>query len=220
MDVFLNGRNHWIALLGGALNYTREQLDAAYEIGTLIACKGKGLVTGATSGIPYAAAIGAKKAGGFVIGISPAVNPQEHISKFQKPLDFMDFIVYTGGGIEGRSHYILRSTGAAIFIGGEMGTLSEFAAAWLRGNSIIGILSGYGGITDQLLQLAKHSNTNYNNLLVTAPTPSALVSQIFRQIHEKEEIPYNKNYVRGSHIEQLICLNEEEENENGNGYAN
>jgi len=132
----------------------------------------------------------------------------------------MDFIVYTGGGIEGRSHHILRSTGAAIFIGGEMGTLSEFAAAWLRGNNIIGILSGYGGITDQLLQLAKHSNTNYKNQLITASTPSALVSQIFGQIPEKEEIPHNKNYVRGSLIDQLICLNEEEENENGYGYAN
>ena len=36
-DVFIKGRNHWIAVLGGALNYTREQLDAAYKIGTLVA---------------------------------------------------------------------------------------------------------------------------------------------------------------------------------------
>ena len=48
-----------IAVLGGAGSYTDAQVIAGFQIGREIARNGMNLVTGATTGIPYAAAIGA-----------------------------------------------------------------------------------------------------------------------------------------------------------------
>ncbi len=58
----------WIAVLGGSVEYSEEQVLAAYDVGAAIAAHGMGIVTGATTGIPYAAIIGAKVAGGVVVG--------------------------------------------------------------------------------------------------------------------------------------------------------
>ena len=49
-------------------------VEKAEIIGRLVAENNMILVTGATTGIPYWAAKGAKEAGGIVIGISPAAS--------------------------------------------------------------------------------------------------------------------------------------------------
>ena len=56
-----------------------DALDKAKELGRQVVLHNGVLVTGATTGIPYWAAIGAKEAGGIVIGISPATSELEHV---------------------------------------------------------------------------------------------------------------------------------------------
>jgi uncharacterized protein (TIGR00725 family) len=136
-----------IAVLGGAATYTDAQIEAAYRIGSGVAARGHALLTGATSGIPYAAALGAHDAGGMVIGISPASCAEEHIEKFRKPLRQADVIIYTGMGPEGRSPLLTKSASAAIFVGGEVGTLGEFCSAWMCGPNVLGVLEA-GGISN------------------------------------------------------------------------
>jgi uncharacterized protein (TIGR00725 family) len=170
-------RDQWIALLGAAKRYEDFQLELGYRLGAAVAKAGKGLITGATTGIPLAAAIGAKDHGGRVLGISPAENPREHVGHFGKPLEFHDTILYTGLGNDGRSPMIVRSAAVALFAGGEAGTLQEFAAAWLNGVPVIGILEGSGGISDKLLPLAESFQTSFGSTLVADSSPDTLVTR-------------------------------------------
>jgi uncharacterized protein (TIGR00725 family) len=168
----------WIAVLGGASRYTAEQLRAAYTCGAEIGRRGKHLITGATNGIPYAASLGAKDKGALVIGISPALNAEEHVERYGRPLSAMDFVVYSGLGVDGRAPLILRSAAAAIFIGGEMGTLAEFAAAWICGCPDIGILESSGGITAQLRTIAASTQTTWGSSLVHDDDAATLARKV------------------------------------------
>jgi uncharacterized protein (TIGR00725 family) len=170
----------WVAILGGATCYTREQLSAAYVCGRELAGRQRHVITGATSGIPCAAALGAKDNGGFVVGISPARNAAEHIENYRKPLTAMDLVIYSGLSLDGRAPLILRSAGAAIFIGGEMGTLAEFAAGWLCGCPILGLLERMGGITADLRRIS-NSMRSWGSSLVASGDPLELVDEICRR---------------------------------------
>lgn len=175
-------RSNWIAVLGAAKRYEAFQLELGYRLGAAIARTGKGLVTGATTGIPLAAAIGAKDHGGQVLGISPAENPEEHTRHFAKPIAFHDTILYTGLGNDGRSPMLVRSAAIAIFAGGEAGTLQEFAAAWLNGTPVIGVLEGSGGIADQLVTLSHSFRTNFGSRVIGGTTPEDLVAACLEEL--------------------------------------
>src|SRR3972149_8332787 len=88
--------------------------EKAELLGREIARRGYVLVTGATTGIPYWAAKGAKMEGGTVIGFSPASSKLEHVKKYKLPLDYHDVIVYTGFEYGG---------GNLIFLGSSAGRL-------------------------------------------------------------------------------------------------
>ncbi len=164
-----------IAVLGAAKRFTEAQLHLGYRVGVAVAQTGKAMLTGATTGIPYAAAVGACDHGGFVLGISPASDPREHCERYAKPADFHHSIIYTGLGNHGRSPLIVHSAGIALFIGGEAGTLQEFTAAWLNGTPILGVLLGSGGISDELPRLAASFSTSFGSRIVTASDPEDLV---------------------------------------------
>lgn len=115
------------------------------------------MVTGDTTGIPYAAAKGAKKAKGFTVGVSPASSYREHVKKYHLPFRYTDFSIYTGFGYAGRNLLFVRSTDAVVFICGRIGTLNEFTIAF-EDKKPIGILTDTGGVSneiDHLLTISK-----------------------------------------------------------------
>ena len=124
-------------------------LELTKELGREVIRQGAVLVTGATTGAPYWAAIGAKDVGGFVIGISPAASEVEHVKKYRLPVDYHDMIVYTGFGYAGRNLLLTRSADAVIVSCGRMGTLNEFTIAFEDAKPI-GVLIGTGGTADQI----------------------------------------------------------------------
>ena len=73
-----------------------DALEKAKQLGKEIIAHNAVLVTGATTGFPLWAAIGAKEADGFSIGLSPAFSEREHVEGDHLPLDYMDIIIYTG----------------------------------------------------------------------------------------------------------------------------
>ena len=172
----------WIAVLGGATVYDERQVEAAYVIGERLAIRGFGLVTGATTGLPFAAALGAKAGGGLVVGVSPAASWEEHVRDGGRPLDAHDFIVFTGLGAEGRAPLILRSVAAAVFIGGEMGTLNEFAVGWMLGIPLLGVLSGYGGIAEEFEALARRVRSSWGSEVVVEGDPATLAETLARRV--------------------------------------
>jgi uncharacterized protein (TIGR00725 family) len=112
------------------------------------------LLTGATTGIVYLVGKTAHDAGALHVGISPAVNQQEHVEKYSLPIDACDLIVYTGFGLKGRNVVLVRSCEIVLFIAGAMGSLNEFTIAHDEGK-IIGCLTSTGGVADEADYLLK-----------------------------------------------------------------
>src|SRR3989338_6691999 len=103
----------------------KDSLELAKETGREIVRQGGVLVTGATTGLPYWAAIGAKEEGGISIGLSPASTEREHVEHYKLPVDYMDMIVYTGFGYPGRNLMLTRASDAVIIGCGRVGTLDR-----------------------------------------------------------------------------------------------
>jgi hypothetical protein len=76
---------------GGKLDDKTRQV--ARDLGGAIATRGYVLVTGACSGMPHEAVKGAREQGGIAIGISPALNLEEHMQKYRSPTRGYDAIV-------------------------------------------------------------------------------------------------------------------------------
>jgi len=155
-----------------------DALDKAKALGHEIATIGAILVNGATTGFPYWAAIGAKEAGGFTIGISPASSEREHAESYNLPLDYMDMIVYTGYGYSGRNLLLTRTADAVIIGCGRMGTLNEFTVAFEDGKPI-GVLTGTGGTTDMLKDIiATSGRAKDNPNIIFESDPKTLIDKL------------------------------------------
>lgn len=161
-------------------------LEMARELGRQVAEHNMVLVNGATTGIPYMAALGAKQAGGITVGISPAASKREHIRKYQLPTDHLDLIIYTGFDYSGRNLLLVRATDAIVFVCGRIGTLNEFTIAF-EDRKPIGILTGTGGISQEIrhiLAVAKRGRGK----IVYDHDPKRLIEKVIKLIEREEEI--------------------------------
>ena len=137
-----------------ALTHSEEQRVGAVaeELGRSLARHQCILVTGATTGLPARVANAFRGAGGFAVGISPAENRSEHLTRYGLPEDGADVIIYTGFGYKGRNVVNVRSADIVILVGGATGTLNEFTIAYDEAK-IIGVLEGTGGIADHMREI-------------------------------------------------------------------
>jgi len=158
-------------------------LDTTKELGREIVRQGGALVTGATTGMPYWAAIGAKEEKGIVIGLSPAVSEKAHIKTYRLPTDFHDLIIYTGFNYSGRNLLLTRSSDAVIIVCGRMGTLNEFTIAF-EDNKPIGVLTGTGGTADRIEEIVKNANRGPGKIIYES-NPKKLVSELIKLIRKE-----------------------------------
>ena len=105
----------------GASQATPSQLDAAREVGRLLAKRGAIVINGGFGGVSGAASEGASLEGGTVVGILPdtdrsSVNPHLTVA------------IATGLG-QSRNAVIVAAADSVIAIGAGWGTLSEIAFA-------------------------------------------------------------------------------------------
>jgi uncharacterized protein (TIGR00725 family) len=161
---------------------TSHQL--ASDLGVAIAKKGHILTTGATVGLPYYAACGAKSAGGMSIGFSPAVSLREHARKYRLPRDCFDFINFTGLNYVGRDLYLVQSSDAVITVGGRFGSLHEFTSA-LEAHKPCGVLIGSGGTADEIPKLMEILEPPDGDLVVYDNDPERLVQKIITILDKK-----------------------------------
>ncbi len=159
----------------------------AREVGRQIAKHKGALFTGACWGMPYEAAIGTKEAGGFSVGVSPAISEKDHYEQFKMPSDKFDLIFYTGYGFSARNVWLMRMTDAVIFICGRMGTLNEFTICF-EDDRLIGVLEGTGGSTDMIKEIIKRVNKGPGRIVYESD-PKALVEKLCREVdREKREM--------------------------------
>lgn len=157
-----------------------DALDKAKELGRQIASRQAILITGATTGFPYWTAIGAKEAGGFVIGISPASSERSHVEDYKLPLDYHDMIIYTGFQYSGRNLLLTRAADAVIVGCGRMGTLNEFTIAF-EDNKPIGILTGVGGSTVWIDEIIRDAHRGPGKVVYDSD-PKRLVERVLELI--------------------------------------
>lgn len=163
-----------------------DALNLAKEVGREIAKHKAVLVTGATTGIPFWAAIGAKEEGGFSIGVSPAGSEKEHIEKYKLPVDYMDMIMYTGFGYSGRNLLLTRSADAVIFGCARIGTLNEFTIAF-EDQKPMGVLEGSWG-TDELMREIIEKGHRGPGKIVYDSDPKALVEKVIELVRKEKII--------------------------------
>lgn len=157
-----------------------EMMKKIYRIGYSIAKRGIVVVTGATTGAPYWAARGAKEAGGFVLGISPALTIEEHTKTYKLPTDYHDIIIFTGLGYAGRNLFVIRGADAIITVTGRTGTLNEFTDAF-EDEKPQGVLSNSGGTTDLIPEILKRAKRGTGKI-VFDEDPDALVEKVIAML--------------------------------------
>lgn len=163
---------------------TGKKLSA--EAARQIVRRGHLVTTGATRGLPYFAALAAKKEGGrdiSSIGFSPAASRLAHVKKYQLPIDGFDTILYTGFEYTGRNLLLVRSSDAVVMVGGRIGTLNELTIA-IEERKPIGVLLGSGGMTEEVervLKAAKRARTG----IIFDHDPVKLVDDLIALIEGK-----------------------------------
>jgi len=173
--------------VSGAAETSHCGLDAyekAKEIGREIARHGCIITTGATTGFPMYAAMGAKDERGFSIGFSPASTEREHLEVYKLPTDYMDVIVYTGFGYSGRDLLLIRSSDAVVIGCGRIGTLNEFSVAF-EDHRPIGILEGSWD-TAELLHKFIESAHRPNDKIIYDSDPKALVERLIELVQKEK----------------------------------
>jgi len=157
------------------------------------------LVTGATIGVPYWAAVGCKEAGGFSIGISPASSEIEHVKRYRLPIDQFDIIIYTGFGYSGRNLLLTRASDAVITVCGRIGTLNEFTIAF-EDHKPIGVLTETGGAADEIKEIVEACNRP-NPKIVYDSDPKILIDKLVKLIEaEKKEAKPDTPYDYQEHL--------------------
>lgn len=164
----------------------RGALETAAEIGKEIVRQNGVLLTGATIGIPYWAARGAKEEGGISIGISPAATEKAHIKTYRLPTDYFDFIIYTGFDYSGRNLLLTRSADAIIVICGRMGTLNEFTIAFEDAKPI-GVLEGTGGTADMIREIVARSHRGPGRIVYDS-NPKRLLEKLLKLVKKEKNV--------------------------------
>ncbi len=162
--------------------------EKAEELGKEVISQGAVLINGATTGFPCWAAKGAKKAGGIVVGVSPASSEKEHLEKYQLPIDYQDLIIYTGFGYSGRNLLLTRASDAVIVGCGRLGTLNEFTIAF-EDNKPIGVLEGPWETDNLIKEIIAKSNRGPGKIVYSSD-PKELVAKIIELI-KKEKVENN-----------------------------
>lgn len=152
-------------------------MESAKELGREIVRQGAILVTGATTGFPLWAAMGAKEAGGISIGLSPASTEKEHVEVYGLPLDYLDIIVYTGFGYSGRNLLLTRASDAVVVGCGRIGTVNEFTIAF-EDHKPLGVLRGAWDMDEVLEDMLEKSHRRDEGTVVFEETPKELISKV------------------------------------------
>jgi uncharacterized protein (TIGR00725 family) len=192
MDKKLNCEPSYPCMTVGVMGSAGGNIEAETQgplrlLGAEIAKRGYVLITGACPGMPHEVVIGAKEHGGIVIGISPALNIEEHVKKYCSPTRGYDAIIYTGSGLMGREIENIRSCDVVIFAGGRSGTLGEFAIAYDEGK-VIGVLEGTGGITQHLKKIISMINKETEAIVCYDTDPELLLNQL-EHIYQRRILP-------------------------------
>jgi len=176
-------RKMQIGVMGSAadLAYADNIAALAEQIGEEIARRGGVLFYGAErdyDSLSTAASRGAKRAGGFVVGVTYGKSKE-----IRQPS--ADVIIFSGlerGG--GREFVLSASCDSIISVSGGSGTLNELLVAYQLDIPMVG-LRGTGGVTDMFVD--KYFDARQRRMLIGADTAEQAVELAYQEI---AKLPY------------------------------
>ncbi len=157
--------------------------ELAKEVGRQVALQGCNIVTGATTGVPYFSALGAKEKKGFSIGFSPATSEEAHVKTYRLPVDAFDVMIYTGADYVGRDTIMTKSADGVIIVCGRMGTLHEFATAF-ETKKPIAVLENSGGTADKVREFLKGASKRVKTKVIFDKEPKKLVYRLIKFVNK------------------------------------
>ena len=160
-------------------------MESAKDLGREIVRQGGILVTGATTGFPLWAAMGAKEAGGISVGLSPATSEKEHVEVYGLPLDYLDIIIYTGFGYSGRNLLLTRASDGVIVGCGRIGTVNEFTIAF-EDHKPLGVLRGPWEMDEVLDNMLEKSHRREEGKVIFDESPKKLVADLMKIIQDQK----------------------------------
>lgn len=185
----LTGARIRIGVMGSARgDISDAALDKCRRLGEAIADHDCWLITGACPGYPHAAVLGAAEKGGQIIGISPARDLKEHVEMYLSPFEPYDVLIFTGLGPMGRELVNIRTSDIVVIVGGNSGTLGEFAIAYEEGK-LIGVLRGSGGIADVTPDLVRNMGKETGAQVVYEEDPDVLIDRLLKRYGSTEYTP-------------------------------
>lgn len=164
----------------------------AQEIGRTLAKEKCVVITGACPGIPYAAAVEAKLAGGQVWGFSPCVDQNTHSKlfptddpKIYSKIYFVpkEFKFYRDLEVARKYRNVVSTAtcDAGIIICGRWGTMHEFCSLHDYGK-VIGVLAGSNGFADELPRLLKKTSKASKAKIIFHSDPKKLVRLVIKEL--------------------------------------
>lgn len=189
-----------IGIFGSGINESDDYIQKAIKLGEELGKHQATVITGACSGMPYQVAQTAKQNGAKVWGFSRAKNLSDQ-KQFtpDDDLSIYDKLIYPPAEISQKYDMPARGKyrnvtstemcNAGIIIAGRWGTLNEFTNLIDMGK-VIGILTGTGGIADELECLTQKINKQTNACLIFDSSPERLVEKIFQKLDNSQSITH------------------------------
>lgn len=97
--------------------------------------------------------------------------------KYASPTEGFDALIYMGSSLMGREVETIRSPDIIVIAGGRSGTLGEFAIAYDEGR-LIGILTGTGGIAEEIGLLVQRMNKRTGATVLYDDDPVQLIKRL------------------------------------------
>ncbi|MBI3366115.1 hypothetical protein HY041_00610 [Candidatus Roizmanbacteria bacterium] len=188
-----------IGIFGSAQNNDKGVIKKAKELGLeLSKYRDKIiLITGATTGLTNDVAYTASKNGVEIWGFPPTkdmkslkqLTPELDFSIYNKLTFIPENFSFTHNVEVCRKYRNVTSTAtcnAGITISGKWGTMNEFTNLYDMGK-VIGVLTGTGGISDELNILNKKLRKKSKAVMIFGNNPKKLIAQLIKRLknHDK-----------------------------------
>lgn len=184
-----------IGIFGSAEDFDQSLVGKVKELGSLLGKNKVIVITGATSGFPYIVSYEAFKNGAEIWGYSY----EQNIENFKKRMSDHDFSIYTkllyipksfpfafNVQVSKKYRNVISTANcdAGIIISGRWGTLNEFTNLYDMGK-VIGVLTGTGGIADELPKLSKKINKKSNAKILFSGSPKKLIQNVIKTLKKR-----------------------------------
>lgn len=184
-----------IGVFGSAEGDIQKLSSRAQTLGKELGKQNAIVITGASTGLPYEVAKAAKEHGAEVWGFSQATNLKEqeklapdcNSSVYKKLIYIPKNYEFASNNAVCKKYRNVTSTAtcdAGIIIAGRWGTLNEFTNLYDMGK-IIGVLTGTGGIADELADLNKKINKKSKAEVLFSDYPKKIIQNVIKELEKR-----------------------------------